>query len=74
VCVVSVHHKHASRSCCPKGTLFDFPGQSTTLALGNDGTTFTLTTSDGTVLKGTIIYGIEPLASACRAQVYDPLL
>jgi hypothetical protein len=71
VCVVSVHHRHASRSCCPKGTLSGFPGQSTTLALGNDGTTFTLTTSDGTVLNGTIIYGIEPLASACRAQVYD---
>ncbi len=38
-------------------TLFGFPGQSTTLALGTDGTTFTLTTSGGTVISGTITFG-----------------
>ena len=39
------------------GTLFGFPGQSTTLTFGNDSTTFTLTTSDGSVLNGTITFG-----------------
>ncbi|HSX80979.1 MAG TPA: hypothetical protein VLQ80_20715 [Candidatus Saccharimonadia bacterium] len=41
----------------PEGTLFGFPGQSTTLAFGDDGTTFTLTTSNGPVLNGTITFG-----------------
>ncbi len=40
-----------------QGTLFGFPGQSTTLAFGDDGTTFTLTTSNGPVLNGTITFG-----------------
>ena len=41
----------------PDATLFGFPGQSTTLELGADGTTFTLTTSNGTVIKGTLTFG-----------------
>ena len=41
----------------PEGTVFGFPGQSTTLAFGDDGTTFTLTTSGGTVIIGTITFG-----------------
>jgi hypothetical protein len=41
----------------PDGTLFGFPGQSATLALGTDGMTFTLTTSRGLVLNGTITFG-----------------
>lgn len=41
----------------PDATLFGFPGQSTTLALGADGTTFTLTTNGGTVIIGIITFG-----------------
>ena len=41
----------------PDAALFGFPGQSTTLAFGGDGTTFTLTTSTGTVINGTITFG-----------------
>jgi hypothetical protein len=41
----------------PDGALFGFPGQSTTLTFDDDGTTFTLTTSDGSVLNGTITFG-----------------
>ena len=41
----------------PDGTLFGFPGQSTTLAFSDNGTTFTLTTSNGPVLNGTITFG-----------------
>ncbi len=41
----------------PDATLFRFSGQSATLAWGNDGTTFTLTTSNGTVVKGIITFG-----------------
>jgi len=41
----------------PEGTVFGFPGQSTTLTFGGDGTTFTLTTSNGSVLDGTITFG-----------------
>ena len=41
----------------PDGTLFGFPGQSTTLAFGDDGTTFILTPSNGPVLNGTITFG-----------------
>jgi len=38
-------------------TLFGFPGQSTTLMFGSDGTTFALTTSGGTVIQGSITFG-----------------
>ena len=41
----------------PDGTLFGFPGQSTTLAFGDDSTTFTLATSNGSMLNGTITFG-----------------
>ena len=41
----------------PDGTLFGFPGQSATLAFGDDGTTFVLTPSNGSVLNGTITFG-----------------
>jgi hypothetical protein len=41
----------------PDGTLFGFPGQSTTLTFGDDGTAFTLTTSNGPELNGTITFG-----------------
>src|SRR5439155_9795991 len=41
----------------PDATLFGFSGQSATLAWGDDGTTFTLTTSNGTVVKGIITFG-----------------
>ena len=39
------------------GAIFGFPGQSTALAFGDDGTTFTLTPSNGSVLNGTITFG-----------------
>ena len=41
----------------PDATLFGFPGQSATLGWGADGTTFTLTTSGGTVIQGSITFG-----------------
>ena len=41
----------------PDGALFGFPGQSTTLAFGSDGTTFGLTPSNGSGLNGTITFG-----------------
>ena len=46
----------------PDGTLFGFPGQSTDLTFDDDGTTFILTTSDGSVLNGTITFGSCTLA------------
>ena len=64
----------------PEGTVFGFPGQSTTLAFGDDGTTFTLTTSNGPALAGTITFGSctltqnpVPLATGAIlfAQTYD---
>ena len=64
----------------PEGTLFGFPGQSTTLAFGDDGTTFTLTTSNGPVLNGTITFGSCTLTqnpvpldtgAILFAQIYD---
>lgn len=39
------------------GAIFGFTGQSLSLALGADGTTFTLTTSGGTVIPGTLLFG-----------------
>ena len=38
-------------------TLFGFPNESANLTWGNGGTTFTLTTSGGTVIIGTITFG-----------------
>jgi len=35
-------------------TIFGFPGESATLGIGDNATTFTLTTSDGTLINGTI--------------------
>jgi hypothetical protein len=35
-------------------TIFGFPGESATLGIGDSATTFTLTTSGGTVINGTI--------------------
>ena len=64
----------------PDGTLFGFPGQSTTLAFGSDGTTFVLTPSNGPVLNGTITFGSctltqnpVPLGTGVMpfAQTYD---
>jgi hypothetical protein len=64
----------------PDGTLFGFPGQSTTLAFGDDGITFTLTTSNGSMLNGTITFGsctltqnpVPPGTGATPfAQTYD---
>jgi hypothetical protein len=49
----------------PDATIFGFSGESTTLMLGADGTTFTLTTSGGTVINGTITNGPTPFVS-CR--------
>ena len=65
----------------PDGTLFGFPGQSTTLVFGDDGTTFTLTTSNGSVLNGIITFGSctltqNPVQLGTEAmpfaQTYDP--
>jgi hypothetical protein len=65
----------------PDATLFGFPGQSATLEWGDDGTTFTLTTSSGTVLQGSITFGSctfiqnpPPLRAgeAPFVQTYDP--
>jgi hypothetical protein len=41
----------------PDATLFGFPGQSTTLECGPDGTTFTLTISGSTAIQGNITFG-----------------
>jgi hypothetical protein len=49
----------------PDATIFGFPGESTTIGLGNAGTTFTLTTSGGTVINGAIGAGPIPFVS-CR--------
>jgi hypothetical protein len=63
------------------GALFGFSGQSTTLAFGNDGSTFTLTAGDGSVLNGTITFGSctltqnpVPLSTGAIPfmQTYDP--
>ena len=63
------------------GALFGFSGQSTALAFGNDGSTFTLTAGDGSVLNGTITFGSctltqNPVPAGTGAspfvQTYDP--
>ena len=41
----------------PDATIFGFSSQSATLAWGSDGTTFTLTTSNGTAITGNITFG-----------------
>jgi hypothetical protein len=49
----------------PAATIFGFPGASATLGVGDGATTFTLTTSSGTVIHG----AITPVASttlSCR--------
>lgn len=45
-------------------TIFGFPGESATLEVGDGATTFTLTTSGGTVIHGTITPGTST-AAAC---------
>jgi len=46
-------------------TIFGFPGASATLEIGDDATTFTLTTSGGTVINGTITKEASA-AAGCR--------
>jgi hypothetical protein len=46
-------------------TSFGFPGESATLEVGDGATTFTLTTSGGAVIHGTITTGTS-VAPACR--------
>jgi hypothetical protein len=41
----------------PDATIFGFPGETATLEIGDDATTFTLTLSGGTVINGTITPG-----------------
>jgi hypothetical protein len=49
----------------PDATIFGFPGASATLGVGDGATTFTLTTSGGTVIRGTITPGTSDGVS-CR--------
>jgi hypothetical protein len=49
----------------PDATIFGFPGESATLGVGDDATTFTLTTSGGTVIHGTIT-NVGSTAVSCR--------
>jgi len=49
----------------PAATIFGFPGASATLGVGDGATTFTLTTSGGTVIHGTIT-PVASTAVACR--------
>jgi hypothetical protein len=49
----------------PDATFFGFPGESTTLEVGDGATIFTLTTSAGTVIHGTITPGASDAVS-CR--------
>jgi hypothetical protein len=46
-------------------TIFGFPGESAILGVGADAATFTLTTSGGTVINGTIAT-VSSAAAACR--------
>jgi hypothetical protein len=46
-------------------TIFGFPGESATLEVGDGAATFILTTSGGTVIRGTITTGASA-APACR--------
>jgi hypothetical protein len=41
----------------PNATIFGFPGETATLAIGGDAATFTLTLNGGTVINGTITPG-----------------
>ena len=49
----------------PDATIFGFPGESATLGVGDGATTFTLTTSGGTVIHGTIT-NVASTAVSCR--------
>jgi hypothetical protein len=49
----------------PDATIFGFPGESATLGVGDGATTFILTTSGGTVIRGTITPGASAGVS-CR--------
>src|SRR5215510_5027554 len=49
----------------PDATIFGFPGASATLGVGDGATTFTLTTSVGTVIHGTITNVAKTVVS-CR--------
>jgi hypothetical protein len=49
----------------PDATLFRLPGESATLQVGDAATTFSLTTSGGTVIHGTITPGASA-TGACR--------
>jgi hypothetical protein len=49
----------------PDATIFGFPDESATLEVGDDADTFTLTTSGGTVINGTITNGPMAIVS-CR--------
>jgi len=49
----------------PDATIFRFPGESATLKVGENASTFTLTTSGGTVINGTITPGASAAVS-CR--------
>ena len=49
----------------PDATIFGFPGQTATLQIGADATTFTLTLSGGMVINGTITPGAIAVES-CR--------
>lgn len=49
----------------PDASSFGFPGESATLGVGDGATTFTLTTSGGTVIRGTITTGASAGVS-CR--------
>jgi hypothetical protein len=49
-------------------TIFGFPGESATLEVGENATTFTLTTSGGTVIHGTITPGASAAVSCQLTQ------
>src|SRR5215470_4920070 len=49
----------------PDATIFGFPGESATLGVGAGATTFTLTTSGGTVIQGTIT-NVAGTVVSCR--------
>jgi hypothetical protein len=49
----------------PDATIFGFPGETATLAIGDNATTFTLTLSGGRVINGTITTGASAVLS-CR--------
>ena len=49
----------------PDATIFGFPGESATLGVGAGATTFTLTTSGGTVIHGTIT-NVAGTVVSCR--------